>query len=160
MNVSMKWNVPFTKYRVALSLLDVSVLLSRTQKPRRIPAGGACLRLRGLQRQMHNCCCCRQDWRWWLKLALSSHTFSWVQPLQGVWPLPRKDLILTPFLSVILHYSYLSPQYPLKRLVCVQLCISGRAILTCPSHFSGLFSLSSCQNVVQDIYTEVFMATT
>lgn len=43
-----------------------------------------------------------------------------------------EDLLLAPFLSVVLHFSYLSPQYPLKRLVCVQLCISGIPKLACP----------------------------
>lgn len=51
--------------------------------------------------------------------------------------------LLSPFLSVIFHLSYLYPQYPLNRLVFVQLCISGIPTLACPWLFSGLFSLST-----------------
>lgn len=61
----------------------------------------------------------------------------------------------SPVSLVILHFSYLSPQYLLKRLVCVQLCISGIPTLACLFEWFVFFSLT----VSKRRSTEVFLAT-
>lgn len=141
----MKWKVFSTEYWVALSLLlDVSALLSRAHKSLRgsqlvwLAQGWWDSRGRCTTAAEAEAAKAGDD-----DFNISSHGYFLMSTNSArCMDITLKDLSLAAFHSVILHFSYLSPQYPLEWFGWVQLCISGIPTFACPWHFSGLFSLS------------------
>lgn len=123
------------------------------------------------------CCyyCCCQGWRWWLQLQIFylTYTFSWQSAinLQDVWTQKREVVIVggvlflgesccnscilfrAAFLSAIPHVSHLHPQYPRKRLACVQLCIRRILTLCLPLTLRWfVFSLCGVKRSAEDLH--------